>query len=139
MLTAQGAQMMHYIRSFADAFVPFFLLCSLVELTLVLPDVRNSRRHDIANERLPMFEPPSDGDYPVIPAPSMRRRGSNDLEELGMEIRKLDEEVDSVDMNMNMNMNMKHQQSHKRRSERVVETRRKVTTRTTTSKRYEGM
>ncbi|KAF8552664.1 Metallo-dependent phosphatase [Imleria badia] len=59
MLAAQGTQIRHYIRSFADA-----------------------RRSDIANERLPMFQPADGTDYPVIPAPSMRRRNSSDLEEL---------------------------------------------------------
>ncbi|KAG9311260.1 Metallo-dependent phosphatase-like protein [Chiua virens] len=96
----------HFIRSFADA-----------------------RRSDIANERLPMFEP-ADTDYPVIPAPSMRRRNSNDLEELGMEIRRLEEEGDSDDTGVNMVL------PQRRTSERVVETRRKVTTTRTSSKRY---
>lgn len=84
-----------------------------------------------------MFQPNDDADYPVIPAPSMRRRGSGDLEELGMEIRKLEEEVDSVDMNT-VNASMMQQQQQ-RRMERAIETRRKVTTtRTTSSMRYEG-
>ncbi|KAH0826310.1 hypothetical protein J3R83DRAFT_5256 [Lanmaoa asiatica] len=95
----------------------------------------NSRRSDLANERLPMFEPTGNTNFPVIPAPSMRRRGSNesnDLEELGMEIRKLEEGVD----NMGVNVNAAQQQ---RRSERVVETKRKVTTRKMSlKKRYEG-
>lgn len=77
-----------------------------------------------------MFEPTDNTDYPVIPAPSMRRRGSNDLEELGMEIRKLEEEVDSADMIP--------VQPQRRTTERVVEMRRKVTTRTKSSKRYEA-
>lgn len=95
-----------------------------------------SRRSDIANERLPMFEPADETDYPVIPAPSMRRRGSGDLEELGMEIRKLDEGVyDDEDVNMSMNSNVVQQ---RRASERVVETKKRVTTRTVSSKRYES-
>ncbi|KAG6334525.1 hypothetical protein ID866_4559 [Astraeus odoratus] len=49
MLTAQGAQMKNYIRSFADA-----------------------RQSDLVNERLPHFQP-VDETFPVIPAPSMRR------------------------------------------------------------------
>jgi len=113
MLTAQGTQIIHYIRTFADA-----------------------RRSDIANERLPMFQPADETDYPVIPAPSMRRRGSGDLEELGMEIRKLDEGVyhDDEDVNISMGANVVQQ----RRAERVVETKKRVTTRTTSSKRYES-
>ncbi|KAG9311264.1 hypothetical protein JVU11DRAFT_8350 [Chiua virens] len=87
------------------------------------------RRSDIANERLPTFEP-TDTDYPVIPAPSMRRRNSNDLEELGMEIRRLEEEGDSDDTGVNMVL------PQRRTSERVVETRRKVTMTRTSSKRY---
>lgn len=106
----------------------------------------NSRRSDLANERLPVFEPTDDGNYAVIPAPSMRRRGSNDLEELGMEIRRLEEEVDNYDANVNVPVVQQPpppppqpQQQHSRRTERVVETRRKVTTkRTMSSKRYEG-
>ncbi|KAL4074387.1 Metallo-dependent phosphatase-like protein [Scleroderma yunnanense] len=61
MLTAQGAQMRNYIRSFADA-----------------------RRSDLANERLPHFQP-ADTTFPVIPAPSMRRYASGDVEGLSME------------------------------------------------------
>lgn len=84
-----------------------------------------------------MFQPNDDTDYPVIPAPSMRRRGSNDLEELGMEIRKLEEEVD--DVGANVVQQQQQQQQQRRSTERVVETRRKVTTRTTSTKRYEGV
>jgi serine/threonine-protein phosphatase 2B catalytic subunit len=121
MLTAQGTQIRHYIHSFADA-----------------------RRSDIANERLPMFQPADNSHYPVIPAPSMRRRSSSDLEELGMEIRKLEEGVDDMDLNANVgkqrraervvddvDLNVVQQTQTQRRTERVVETRRsKVTKRT---------
>ncbi|KAH7890234.1 Metallo-dependent phosphatase-like protein [Phlebopus sp. FC_14] len=73
MLTAQGTQMRHYIHSFADA-----------------------RRSDLVNERLPTFQPTdSENDFPVIPAPSMRRRGSGDIDGLSMEElirRALDDE-----------------------------------------------
>ena len=94
-----------------------------------------------------MFEPADETAYPVIPAPSMRRRNSSDLEELGMEIRKLEEEVSSDDMERereremerNMAQQQQQQQQQQRRTERVVETRRsKVTTRTVSSKRREG-
>ncbi|KAF8545901.1 hypothetical protein OG21DRAFT_1518460 [Imleria badia] len=116
MLAAQGTQIRHYIRSFADA-----------------------HPSDLANERLPMFQPADETDYPVIPAPSMRRRNSSDLEELGMEIRRLDEEVSDSDLDMDRNRVQQVQQQKQKRSERVVETRRsKVTTRTVSSKRYEG-
>ncbi|EIW75684.1 Metallo-dependent phosphatase [Coniophora puteana RWD-64-598 SS2] len=59
MLGVQGNQMGGSIRNFQDA-----------------------RRVDMLNERLPTYEPPldnadgADGDFPVIPAPSMRRRPS---------------------------------------------------------------
>ncbi|KAI9567801.1 Metallo-dependent phosphatase-like protein [Boletus coccyginus] len=114
MLTAQGTQMRHYIHSFADA-----------------------RRSDLANERLPMFEPAKGTDYPVIPAPSMRRRTSSDLEDLSMEIRKLEEPVDSSSSSVDMS----RVQQKQKKVERVVETRRsKVVTRTKSksSKRYES-
>ncbi|KIJ15828.1 hypothetical protein PAXINDRAFT_11408 [Paxillus involutus ATCC 200175] len=77
MLTAQGNQMRHYIRSFADA-----------------------RRSDIANERLPMFQPADENDFPVIPAPSMRRRGSGDVDGMSMEelIRRALDEDEEGDM-----------------------------------------
>lgn len=109
-------------------------VCSVLAAMATL----NSRRSDLANEHIPMFQPNDNDDDPVIPAPSMRRRGSGDLEELGMEIRKLQEEVDSMDANANMMQ--QQQQQQQRRTERVVETRRKVTTtRTKSSMRtYEG-
>ncbi|KIK81582.1 hypothetical protein PAXRUDRAFT_832749 [Paxillus rubicundulus Ve08.2h10] len=77
MLTAQGTQMRHYIHSFADA-----------------------RRSDIANERLPMFQPADENDFPVIPAPSMRRRGSGDVDGISTEelIRRALEEDEEGDM-----------------------------------------
>ncbi|KAI6032681.1 Metallo-dependent phosphatase [Pisolithus orientalis] len=59
MLTAQGAQLRNYIRTFADA-----------------------RQSDLANERLPRFEPADEG-FPVIPAPSMRRYVTGDFEGVG--------------------------------------------------------
>lgn len=101
----------------------------------------NSRRSDLANERLPKFELMENGNYPVIPAPSMRRRGSNDLEELGMEIRRLEEEVGGYSDDSDVDVSRVQQQKlhQQRMMERIVETRRsKVTTKTTSSKRYEG-
>ncbi|KAH7922000.1 Metallo-dependent phosphatase [Leucogyrophana mollusca] len=76
-LGVQGTQMRHYIRNFADA-----------------------RRSDLLNERLPTFHAESsDNDFPVIPAPSMRRRGSGELDGMSMEelIRRTltDEESES--------------------------------------------
>lgn len=74
LLTAQGTQMRHYIRNFADA-----------------------RRSDLLNERLPIFQPTdSVTDFPVVPAPSMRRRGSGDIDGVSMEelIRRALEEPD---------------------------------------------
>jgi len=84
-----------------------------------------------------MFQPASETDYPVIPAPSMRRRTSSDLEELGMEIRKLEEPVDSSSSSVDMS----RVQQKQKKVERVVETRRsKVVTRTKSksSKRYDS-
>ncbi|KAF8436362.1 Metallo-dependent phosphatase-like protein [Boletus edulis BED1] len=131
MLTAQGAQIRHYIRNFADA-----------------------RRSDLANERLPAFHAADESDYPVIPAPSMRRRNSSDLEELGMEIRRLEEEVDVDDVVGGMDgrdargardardgrdgRDRGMVQVQQRRTERVVETKRSKVTRKVSSKRYEG-
>ena len=90
-----------------------------------------------------MFQSVNDTNYPVIPAPSMRRRSSSDLEELGMEIRKLEEEVGDMDLNVkvgkqrraervdDVNLNVAQQTQTQRRTERVVETRKsKVTKRT---------
>ncbi|KAH7908794.1 Metallo-dependent phosphatase-like protein [Hygrophoropsis aurantiaca] len=63
MLGVQGTQIRNYIRNFADA-----------------------RRSDMLNERLPTFHAESSGnDFPVIPAPSMRRRGSGEIEGMSME------------------------------------------------------
>ncbi|KAF9235456.1 Metallo-dependent phosphatase-like protein [Melanogaster broomeanus] len=77
MLTAQGTQMRRYIHSFADA-----------------------RRSDLDNERLPMFQPADDNNFPVIPAPSMRRRGLTDSSSMDALIRRTldddDEEGDVV-------------------------------------------
>ncbi|KIM55364.1 hypothetical protein SCLCIDRAFT_134899 [Scleroderma citrinum Foug A] len=77
MLMAQGAQIRNYIRSFADA-----------------------RQSDLMNERLPHFQP-ADGTFPVIPAPSMRRHASGDVERLSMEEmirRALDEDNGEGDL-----------------------------------------
>ncbi|KAG1741615.1 Metallo-dependent phosphatase-like protein [Suillus lakei] len=52
---------------------------------------------DLLNERLPTFQPTdSVNDFPVIPAPSMRRRGSGDIDGVSMEelIRRALEEPD---------------------------------------------
>ncbi|KAJ8584056.1 Metallo-dependent phosphatase [Rhizopogon salebrosus TDB-379] len=78
LLTAQGTQMRHYIRNFADA-----------------------RRSDMLNERLPIFQPTdSVTNFPVIPAPSMRRRGSGDsMEDM---IRRTLEGPDDDDDNAGM-------------------------------------
>jgi serine/threonine-protein phosphatase 2B catalytic subunit len=56
-----------------------------------------SRRSDLLNERLPIFQPTdSVTDFPVVPAPSMRRRGSGDIDGVSMEelIRRALEEPD---------------------------------------------
>lgn len=52
------------------------------------------------NERLPHFQP-ADGTFPVIPAPSMRRHASGDVERLSMEEmirRALDEDNGEGDL-----------------------------------------
>ena len=96
-----------------------------------------------------MFQPADEANYPVIPAPSMRRRSSSDLEELGEEIRRLEGEVDDMDTHVGKpkrraervvdDVDLNVVQQRRERTERVVETRRsKVTKRAMSSKRYEG-
>jgi len=81
------------IRSFADAYV--FLSSLHLQYSLLTIYIPTSRRSDIANERLPEFDPSASPG--VFPTPSMRvlsRRGSGDTENMEVLIKRTLEEND---------------------------------------------
>ncbi|EGN94333.1 hypothetical protein SERLA73DRAFT_114496 [Serpula lacrymans var. lacrymans S7.3] len=67
-----------------------------VQGTNYIRNFDDARRSDLLNERLPTFQPEGMQNFPVIPAPSMRRRGSGDIDGMTMEelIRKALNEED---------------------------------------------